>query len=48
MDTAYSTDLPHVEALRSPMTQPENVDTKARSGKVIFHPGTHGLLTTHR
>ena len=36
VDTAYSTDLPHVEALRSPMTQPENVDTKARSEKLYF------------
>ena len=36
MDTSYSTDLPHVEAMRSPMTQPENADTKARSEKLYF------------
>ena len=36
VDTSYSTDLPHVEAMRSPMTQPENADTKARSEKLYF------------
>ena len=41
VDTSYSTDLPHVEAMRSPMTQPENADTKARSEKLVFYPGTH-------
>ena len=36
MDTAYSTDLPQVEALRSPMTQPDSADTRARSEKLYF------------
>ena len=36
LDTAYSTDLPQVEALRSAMTQPGSADTKARSEKLSF------------
>ena len=36
LDTAYSTDLPQVEALRSPMTQPDSADTRARSEKLYF------------
>ena len=36
LDTAYSTDLPQVEALRSAMTQPESAETRARSEKLYF------------
>ena len=36
LDTAYSADLPQVEALRSAMTQPENAETRARSEKLYF------------
>ena len=36
LDTAYSTDLPQVEALRSAMTQPDSADTRARSEKLYF------------
>ena len=36
LDTAYSTDLPQVEALRSPMTQPDIAETRARSEKLYF------------
>ena len=47
VDTSYSTDLPHVEAMRSPMTQPENADTKARSENCILSWHSR-LLTTRR
>ena len=30
LDTAYLTDLPQVEALRSPMTQPDIAETRAQ------------------
>ena len=36
LDTAYSTDLPQVEALRSAMTQPDSAETRARSEKMYY------------
>ena len=36
VDTAYSSDLPQVEALRSPMPQPDSAETRARSEKMYY------------
>ena len=36
LDTAYSTDLPQVEALKSPMPQPDSAETRARSEKMYY------------
>ena len=36
LDTAYSTELPLVEALRSAMPQPDSAETRARSEKMYY------------
>ena len=41
LDTAYSTELPLVEALRAAMPQPDSAETRARSEKMYLHPGAH-------